>query len=103
MMMRQPIRSTAAVLALLLGSLAAHAAVTPFASRAAFDAAFPGSVLENWDGFADGTVFTHGSTVNGITYNNSTGNAVVTNTFVASTAPNGLGRRRTSSSWLRTR
>ena len=61
--------------------VAAHAVIITYASRAAFDAAFPGSVVENWDGFAAGTVFPDGTTANGITYTSSAGNAVVTNVF----------------------
>ena len=71
--------------------VAAHAVIIPYASRAAFDAAFPGSVVENWDGFAAGTVFPDGTTANGITYTSSAGNAVVTNVFATTTSPNGLG------------
>lgn len=85
-----------AVLALpLLGLFAVatsgSAAVIPFGSRAAFDAAFPGAVRENWDGFANGTVFLDGTGANGITYNSSAGNALVTNAFLNTTNPNGLG------------
>jgi hypothetical protein len=79
----------------LLGPLviatSANAAIVSFASRAAFDTAFPGSVRENWDGFAVGTTFADGTGANGITYNSSAGDALVTDSFVPSTAPNSLG------------
>jgi hypothetical protein len=70
----------------------ARGSIMTFASRAAFDAANPTAIIENWDAFAAGTTFANGSTVNGITYNSSTMVAVVTNAFVTSTSPNGLGR-----------
>ena len=73
----------------------AQAAIITFANRAAFDAAFPGALIENWDGFASGTVFTNGTGANGITYNSSAGNAVTTNAFLQSTLPNTLGRTGT--------
>jgi len=79
-------------LGLLLGLLGtAQAAIITFGSRAAFDAAFPGSVRENWDGFASGTTFADGTGAGGITYNSSSGDALVTDSFLPSTAPNGLG------------
>ncbi len=67
------------------------AVATPFATRAAFDAAFPSAVVENWDSFASGTTFANGSTTNGVTYNSSNGNALVTNSFLVTTSSNGLG------------
>ena len=67
-------------------------AITSFGSRAAFDAAFPGSIYETWHSFAPGTVFLNGSTVHGITYQtNSAENALVTDQFVTTTPFNGLG------------
>ncbi|WP_114970764.1 PEP-CTERM sorting domain-containing protein [Rhodoferax ferrireducens] len=77
---------------LMAATSAAQAAIVSFGSRAAFDAAYPGSVLEDWDGFSAGTTFTNGTGANGITYNSSTGNALVTSTFLVSSSPNGLGR-----------
>jgi hypothetical protein len=65
--------------------------VISYTTRTAFDAAFPGATRETWDEFANGTVFANGSTVNGITYNSSNGNALVTNGFLTTTPPNGLG------------
>ena len=75
-----------------MGVVPARAVPTTFASRAAFDAAFPGAQFENWDGFAAGTTFVNGSTVNGITYTSSATMAVVQSTFFVTTSPNGLGR-----------
>ena len=80
---------TAALLS--LSALGSQAALTTFSSRAAFDAAFSGSVRENWDGFAAGTVIPNGNSANGITYFSSSGNAVVTSAFFETSAPNGLG------------
>jgi hypothetical protein len=70
----RPFISSLAILVLLANLSSAYAAVVEFASRAAFDAAFPGSIYENWEAYPSGTVFTDGSTVNGITYNSSAGN-----------------------------
>ena len=80
---------TAAVLS--FSALASHAALTTYTSRAAFDAAFAGSVRENWDGFAAGTIIANGSSANGITYSSSSGNALVTGQFFETSSPNGLG------------
>ena len=76
---------------LSFSALAADAAVVSFDSRNAFDAAFSGSVRENWEGFAVGTVIADGSTVNGITYLSSSGDARVVGGFAATTSPNTLG------------
>jgi hypothetical protein len=74
---------------------AAHAAATAFASRIAFDATFPGAVIETWDSYAPGTIIPNGTTLNGITYNSSAGTAIVTSAFLPSTSPNTLGRTPT--------
>lgn len=76
---------------LLVGVGSAHAALVPFASRATFDAAFPGSVVETWDGFAAGTTFPDGTTANAITYATTAADAQVASGFVNTTAPNVLG------------
>ncbi len=70
----------------------APAAIVTYTNRAAFDAAFANANRENWDGFANGTVIPNGTTVNGITYNSSFGDALVTNQFAATTNPNTLGQ-----------
>ena len=80
------------VSALVIGETASAGLITTFGSRAGFDAAFPGANIEDWDGFAAGTTFPNGSTVDGITYNSSAGDAVVTDIFLITTNPNGLGR-----------
>ena len=80
----------AAVL-LLSSATIAHALVTPFASRATFDAAFPGSIRQNWDGFAAGTSFPDGTTSGGITYSTTGADAVVSSGFITSSGPNVLG------------
>lgn len=68
------------------------ASITLYADRAAFDTAFPSAVIENWDGYADGTTFTDGSTTNGITYTTSgAADAMVTTLFAESSPPNALG------------
>ena len=69
-----------------------YGATITFNTRAAFDAAFPSAVIENWDAYPDLTIIPDGSTLNGITYNASgPGEAIVTNSFLPSTLPNGLG------------
>jgi hypothetical protein len=70
----------------------ADAAIVTFPNRIAFDATFPTALIENWDSFAVGTMFANGSTVNGITYNSSTGVATVDDSFFPTTPPNSLGR-----------
>jgi hypothetical protein len=87
----QSISRLVAAAVLSLSALAANAAIVTFGSRAAFDATFAGSVVENWDSFANGTAFANGSTTNGITYNSSSGDALVTSSFLFTTSPNGLG------------
>jgi hypothetical protein len=84
-------KSVLALVGLLIVATSGNAAVISFGSRAAFDAAFPGSVRENWDGFAAGTTFPDGTGANGITYNSSAGSALVTSSFLNTTAPNSLG------------
>lgn len=90
--MKSSLLSTSSILALLMvGSFSAEAALVSFASRAAFDSAFPASVVESWDTYANGTIFLDGTTTNGITYNSSAGNAVVTSSFFNTTEPFSLG------------
>ena len=76
----------------LVFASAAPAAIVTYTNRAAFDATFANAGRENWDGFAHGTVIPNGTTVNGITYNSSFGDAMVTNVFAATTDPNTLGQ-----------
>jgi hypothetical protein len=63
-----------------------------FLSRNEFDSAFPNALVEDWDTFTAGTTFPNGTTVNGITYNSSSGIAIVTDFFLQTTLPNSLGR-----------
>ena len=88
--MPRTLHITAAAL-LSLVTFSADAALVTFTSRSAFDATYAGSVRENWDGFANGTVIPNGSTVTGITYDSSAGDTQVTSTFLYSTLPNTLG------------
>jgi hypothetical protein len=81
------------ILGLAAAALAGSGAnATTFSySRVGFDVSYPGALIENWDAFVSGTLLANGSTVNGITYNSSSGNALVTDAFLSSTFPNGLG------------
>jgi hypothetical protein len=87
----QSLSRLVAAAVLSFSALAANAALVTFGSRAAFDATFAGSVVETWDSFASGTSFANGSSTNGITYNSSSGSALVTSGFVFTTSPNSLG------------
>ncbi len=87
----QSISRFLAAAVLSFSALAANAAIVTYGSRGAFDATFSGSVVENWDGFANGTTFANGTSSNGITYNSSSGDSLVTSSFLFTTSPNGLG------------
>jgi hypothetical protein len=89
--MRLHIRRVVLVVVLTLGLLpaAAHATIITFSSRTAFATAVSGEFVQTWDALADGTVIT---VLDGITYSPSTGQAVVTNTFLPLSSPNTLGR-----------
>ena len=89
--MRKVVRLVVAV-ALLLVATQAQAAIISFASRAAFDAGVAGIVTEGWDGVAAGTVIPTGTNFAGITHTPSVGDALVTNSFLVTSSPNGLGR-----------
>jgi hypothetical protein len=79
-------------LTLLIGvSRPAEAVVITYGSRAAFGAAVPGAVVENWDGYAAGTVILDGTSLAGITYSTTAGDSIVTSTFPPLSPPNGLG------------
>lgn len=64
-----------------------HAAVVSYASRAAFDGAVA-ATIQDFDGFSAGTVL---GTVGNVTYTTTGGSVVVTDSFVVSTSPNGIG------------
>jgi hypothetical protein len=79
---------------ILLIAAQAQANIFVIDSRAAFIAAFPSATVEGWDAdpFTDGYAITNGSTVNGVTYQSTYGDALVTDKFAVSTTPNGLGQ-----------
>jgi hypothetical protein len=79
------------VVGLLAGPMTASAAVISSVDRASFQSAISGGTIasQNFDGLASGTLL---STLDGVTYVASTGSALVTNSYLTSTAPNGLGR-----------
>jgi hypothetical protein len=76
---------------LLAGPMAANAAIISSVDRATFLAAVSGGTIgsQNFDALANGTIL---STLGGVTYSASTGSPLVTNAFLTSTTPNGLGR-----------
>jgi hypothetical protein len=59
-------------------------------NRASFSTALSGGTVtgQNFDGLANGTILT---TLNGVTYGASQGSAIVTDTYLTTTNPNGLG------------
>ena len=86
--------AVATVIALALFELA-YANVTVFHDRAAFNAALDTNPLlikkvEGWDTYPPRTIFPNGSTVNGITYFVSAGEALVVNTGISLSPPNNL-------------
>src|SRR5579864_5722055 len=68
--------------------MATAATITDF-NRVTFQTALSGATLsgQNFDSLPLGNI----TTVNGVTYTPSSGTAVVTNHFLTTTAPNGLG------------
>lgn len=83
--------ATLCAVLVVAGASVAQAATVSF-NRAAFDATFPGSVFETWDGYAPGTTVANGGTLNTITYNSSAGISVVTAVFLDTSGDNSLGR-----------
>lgn len=84
-----------AVLVGLANPKAAPAAIVTFSGRASFNEALDSDpswikTVEGWDTYPARTIFPDGSTVNGITYNVSTGDAVVVSTGVSLSLPNNL-------------
>ncbi len=74
---------------------AAQASIFTFSSRDSFNQALDADLklikrVEGWDTFAPRTIFPNGSTVNGITYNVSDGEAVVVSTGISLSPPNNL-------------
>lgn len=85
--------TTLGVALLLVGWVGrAEAVVITFTDRASFAAAVPGATVENWDSYAAGTVIPNGSTLAGVTYSTSVGDALVTSGFLPLSSPNTLGR-----------
>ena len=63
-------------------------AIITYSSRADFAASVSGEVVEGWDTLANGTVI---GTLNGVSYDPSGGDALVTNAFLPLSSPNALG------------
>jgi hypothetical protein len=81
-----------ALSAVLLFAGPAHATITPFLSRAAFDLAVPGATVETWDDNAAGTTIPDGTSLDGVSYTTTPGpDAQVTDGFQALSLPNTLG------------
>ncbi len=82
------------IAAFVVASSAASATVVTSVSRAEFLAAVAGGTIngENFDGLAVGSTL---GTLNGVTYAASGGSVIVTDTFLTSTAPNGIGSTST--------
>jgi hypothetical protein len=74
----------------VFGAVAAQAATITQFDRATFQAAVTGGTVfsQTFDGLADGTLL---ATLNGVTYGASGGTPIVTDTFLTTTIPNGLG------------
>jgi hypothetical protein len=84
------IRKVLLTLALLNYVLAASAATIVSYNRAAFQTALASGTVsgQNFDSISVGTTI---STVNGVTYGASLGSPLVTDTYLTTTPPNGLG------------
>ncbi|PZQ57293.1 MAG: hypothetical protein DI570_20045 [Phenylobacterium zucineum] len=79
----------AAAVVAFSGFSAAEAAVLTSLDRATFQAAVGGGVtLQNFDGYTAGDILTDDGSV---TYSTTGGDPLVTNTYLTSTSPNGLG------------
>src|SRR4026208_497750 len=66
----------------------AQASLIQYPDRVAYDAAVP-STIQNFDGFADGTLLV--GPVAGGTYTTTGGTVIVTDDFLVTTSPNGIG------------
>ena len=82
------LRASVGFLTLSLAS-PSYAAVLLSLNRATFQASASALTSQTFDTLANGTLLT---TLNGVSYASSVGTPVVTNSFLTSTAPNGLGR-----------
>jgi hypothetical protein len=78
------------LLGLILVPTIGAAATINSVNRAAFQAAVSGGAItgQNFDSIANGTILT---TLGGVTFGASQGSPIVTNAFLTSTSPNGLG------------
>jgi hypothetical protein len=78
------------LLGLILVPTIGAAATINSVDRAAFQAAVSGGTItrQNFDSIANGTILT---TLGGVTFGASQGSPIVTNTFLTTTTPNGLG------------
>ena len=81
---------TCLFIASCLATGGASAATLTSVNRAGFAAAVAGGTItgQNFDSLADNTLLT---TLDGVTYSSNAGPVVVTNDFLTSTAPNGIG------------
>jgi hypothetical protein len=79
-----------AYLSLILVPTIGAAATINSVDRAAFQAAVSGGTItgQNFDSIANGTILT---TLGGVTFGASLGSPLVTNSFLTTTSPNGLG------------
>jgi hypothetical protein len=87
--------TTMAMFVLLVISKTANADAIIFSDRVSFALAldsqpFFAKTVEGWDAYPAGTIFANGSTVSGITYNVSSGEALVVNTGISLSLPNNL-------------
>lgn len=97
-------RTLARLFLVLLGvagvtSTAAEATTIAFTDRLTFYTVIvgvPGTGVEGWDLYAADYVIANGSTLNGITYNFSSGDGRVDNTYLPISSPNGLGKVATN-------
>lgn len=77
----------------LLAPMESRAGFVEYPNRIAFDGAAGATAnVETWDSFATGHMFLPNTVTNGIEYDASNGNAIVTPFSATTTPPNGLGR-----------
>ena len=83
--------ATMTIFVLFVVSKTANADAIIFSDRVSFnlalDSPFFTETVEGWDTYPAGTVFANGSTANGITYNVSSGEALVVNTGISLSFP----------------
>lgn len=88
--MRAVTKSLISTLVLLLAPQAANSAIISSVDRATFQASIIGGTIDSqdFDGIVNGSIL---GTVGDVTYSASQGDPIVTDVFLTSTAPNGLG------------